>query len=174
MNSKLFGPGFYPTLPAAVLEGQSVPGQGWGKSDEREQARRSIYIFAAAALEYLEIELLDAPDSTSSCEQRIVSTTGPQALAFLNGTFIHEQARQFASRLIAEAGGQPEDQVELAFALALSRPPRPEETQAALRFLEAQEQQIKPRDRRHETPARPRRPQPRGPRGLLPGCLEYK
>ena len=143
LNTKLTGPGFYPTLPAAVLAGQSVPGQGWGKSDEREQARRSIYIFAKRSLGVPEIELLDAPDSTSSCEQRIVSTTGPQALAFLNGAFIHEQARHFASRLVAEAGGRREDQIERAFSLALSRPPRSDEVRASLQFLNTQELLIK-------------------------------
>ena len=127
------GPGFYPTLPTAVLEGQSQPGEGWGKSDEREQARRSIYIFAKRSLGVPEIELLDAPDTTSSCEQRIVSTTGPQALAFLNGDFIHEQSRHFAARLVAEAGERAESQVDRAFALALGRPPRPEESHASLR-----------------------------------------
>jgi hypothetical protein len=45
--------------------------------------------------------------------------------------------------LIAEAGDQPRNQVERAFALALARPPRPEETRAALAFLEKQEGQIK-------------------------------
>ena len=153
LSAKMTGPGFYPTLPAAVLAGQSVPGQGWGKSDEREQARRSIYIFAKRSLGVPEIELLDAPDSTSSCEQRIVSTTGPQALAFLNGAFIHEQARHFAARLVTEAGSQPKDRVELAFSLALSRAPRPEETRAALSFLETQQQQIK-RESAGANPAR--------------------
>ena len=90
-----------------MLEGQSRPGEGWGKSDEREQAPRSIYIFAKRSLGVPELELLDAPDTTSSCEQRIVSTTGPQALAFLNGAFVHEQARHFAARLVAEAGRGP-------------------------------------------------------------------
>ena len=69
--------------PREVLEGQSRPGEGWGKSDEREQARRSIYIFAKRSLAVPELELLDAPDTTSSCERRMVSTTGPQALTFL-------------------------------------------------------------------------------------------
>jgi hypothetical protein len=143
LNTRMAGPGYYPTLPAAVLEGQSRPGEGWGKSDDREQSRRSVYIFAKRSLGVPEIELLDAPDTTSSCEQRIVSTTGPQALAFLNGAFIHEQARRFASRLVEEAGKRPEDQVERAFALALSRPPRHDELRAALEFLDKQEQQIK-------------------------------
>jgi hypothetical protein len=143
LNSRMAGPGFYPTLPLEVLEGQSQPGQGWGTSDSREQARRSVYIFAKRSLGVPEIELLDAPDTASSCEQRIVSTTGPQALAFLNGAFIHEQSRQFAARLIAEAGERPLNQVDRAFALALGRPPRPDESRASLLFLEKQEQQIK-------------------------------
>ena len=92
------------------------PGDGWGKSDDREQARRSIYIFAKRSLAVPELELLDTPDNTSSCERRIVSTTGPQALTFLNGAFVHEQARHFASRLVAEAGPVAGDQVERAFA----------------------------------------------------------
>ena len=37
LNPRMGGPGFYPTLPREVLEGQSRPGEGWGKSDEREQ-----------------------------------------------------------------------------------------------------------------------------------------
>jgi hypothetical protein len=143
LNPRMAGPGFYPTLPIAVLEGQSQPGDGWGKSDKREQARRSIYIFAKRSLGVPEIELLDAPDTTSSCEQRIVSTTGPQALAFLNGAFIHEQARHFAARLVAEAGSQPRNQVDRAFALALGRLPRPQESRDSLDFLARQEQQIK-------------------------------
>jgi Protein of unknown function (DUF1553) len=143
LNTRMAGPGFYPTLPVAVLEGQSQPGQGWGKSDPFEQARRSIYIFAKRSLGVPEIELLDAPDNTSSCEQRIVSTTGPQALAFMNGAFIHEQSQHFAARLVAEAGEQAKNQVERAFALALGRLPRPLELRASLEFLANQEQQIK-------------------------------
>jgi Protein of unknown function (DUF1553)/Protein of unknown function (DUF1549) len=159
LSSQMAGPGFYPTLPIAVLEGQSQPGQGWGKSNQRAQARRSIYIFAKRSLGVPEIELLDAPDTTSSCEQRIVSTTGPQALAFLNGDFIHQQSRHFAARLVAEAGARPENQVGRAFALALGRPPRPDESRASLLFLEKQEQQIKAETtggKTHESDARRR------------------
>ncbi len=46
----------------------------------------------------------------------MVSTTGPQALTFFNGAFVHQQAGHFASRLIAEAGESPSHQVERAFA----------------------------------------------------------
>ncbi len=40
LNRRMGGSSFYPTLPREVLEGQSRPGDGWGKSDEREQFRR--------------------------------------------------------------------------------------------------------------------------------------
>ena len=142
LNPRMAGPSFYPTLPREVLDGQSRPGEGWGKSDEREQARRSIYIFAKRSLAVPELELLDAPDTTSSCERRMVSTTGPQALTFLNGEFVHQQAGHFARTSGAEAGPSAKDQVELAFALALGRPPRPDESRAALEFLDKQERQI--------------------------------
>jgi hypothetical protein len=86
--------------------------------------------------------VLDAPDTTSSCEARPVSTIAPQALTFLNGEFINEQARRFAARLQREAGGAARDRVQRAFTLTLCRLARPEELQASLDFLAAQQRQI--------------------------------
>ncbi len=66
LNPQMHGPSVYPSLPRAVLEGQSRPGDGWGKSDARQAARRSIYVFAKRSLALPELELLDTPDNTSS------------------------------------------------------------------------------------------------------------
>jgi hypothetical protein len=142
LNPQAGGPGIYPQLPRAVLEGQSRPGDGWGKSDEQQMARRSIYIYVKRSLAVPELEVLDAPDTTSSCEARPVSTIAPQALTFLNGEFINEQARHFAARLQREAGGEAPARVQRAFELALCRPPRPDEMQASLDFLAVQQRQI--------------------------------
>jgi hypothetical protein len=138
LNLEERGPSMYPTLARAVLEGQSRPGDGWGRSDERQQARRSVYIFVKRSLAVPELDLLDAPDTTSSCEARPVSTTAPQALTFLNGAFANEQARQFAERLRREAGDDPAAQVRRAFELALCRLPRDEELNDGVRFLRRQ------------------------------------
>jgi hypothetical protein len=73
----------------------------------------------------------------------MVSTTGPQALTFLNGAFVHQQAGYFASRLASEAGPRATDQLDRAFALALGRAPRADESRAALDFLDKQERQIR-------------------------------
>jgi hypothetical protein len=142
LNRRMAGPSVYPTLPRAVLAGQSRPGQGWGKSSEIEAARRSIYIFVKRVLAVPELELLDAPDTSSSCEQRVVSTTAPQALTFLNGDFTHRQAGHLAARLEREAGMDAAAQVRRAFELALARLPRPQEVKASLGFLVAQEKLI--------------------------------
>jgi hypothetical protein len=142
LNSQMAGPGVYPPLPRAVLEGQSRPGDGWGKSDARQSARRSIYVFAKRSLALPELELLDTPDSTSPCEQRITSTTAPQALTFLNGTFMHEQAAHLAARLQREAGDDSAAQIRHAFELALCRPPSIEEMRLAETFLAKQRWQI--------------------------------
>jgi hypothetical protein len=154
LNAQRGGPSIYPQLPRAVLEGQSRPGDGWGKSDERQAARRSIYIFVKRGLAVPELDVLDAPDTTSSCEQRPVSTTAPQALTFLNGDFVHQQARYFADRLEREAGGEVRAQVRLAFELALCRPPRAEELQAAVDFLAQQQHQIEAGDAKAKEPRR--------------------
>jgi hypothetical protein len=136
------GVSVFPLLPRAVLEGQSQPGLGWSQSPPRQAARRSIYVFSKRSLAVPELELLDTPDTTSSCEQRPLSTTAPQALTFLNGAFVQEQAAHWAARLRREVGKEPADQVRRAFTLALCRPPRTEELRLALEFLSRQQRQI--------------------------------
>jgi hypothetical protein len=142
LNRQMSGPGVYPKLPAAVLASQSRPGLGWGKTNERQSARRSVYVFAKRSLALPELELLDSPDTTSSCEQRRPSTTAPQALTFLNGAFAHEQANYFADRLMQEAGGEPVKQIQRAFLLALARPAGAGEVKKVADFLERQRRQI--------------------------------
>jgi hypothetical protein len=172
LNPQMDGPSVYPKLPRAVLEGQSRPGEGWGKSDERQASRRSIYIYVKRVLAVPELELLDSPDTTSSCEQRPVSTTAPQALTFLNGDFINRQARYFADRLFREAGNDPAGQVRRAFELALGRPPRPGELIASLDFLVAQKKQIEADTRKAALSGDPRRaPGDAGRQALAAFCL---
>ncbi|HTU16757.1 MAG TPA: DUF1549 and DUF1553 domain-containing protein [Gemmataceae bacterium] len=142
LNPERGGPSVFPPLPQAVLDGQSRPGNGWGKSSPHQAARRSIYVFCKRSLAVPELELLDTPDTTSSCEQRPISTTAPQALTFLNGAFVQEQAASWAARLRREAGAEPAEQVRRVFTLALCRPPRADELRLALDFLSRQQRQI--------------------------------
>jgi hypothetical protein len=142
LNLQPGGPSVYPAIPPEVLAGQSRPGSGWGSSDASQAARRSVYVFVKRTLLVPELEILDWPSTNETCEQRVVSTVAPQALALLNGAFLHEQSRHFAARLLAEAGDDSATQVVRAFRIALCRPPTDEELQASLAFLAQQEEQI--------------------------------
>jgi mono/diheme cytochrome c family protein len=142
LNPEMHGPSVFPKLPRAVLEGQSKPGDGWGESDDRQSSRRSVYIFAKRSLAVPELEVLDAPDTTASCEQRSVSVTGPQALTFLNGEFSNRQAGYLADRLMREAGAKVEAQIVRAFELVTSRAPSAEELRTGVDFLAKHQRQI--------------------------------
>ena len=142
LNPRMGGPGVYPKIAREVLEGQSRPGSGWGKFDEREAARRSIYVFVKRSLLVPEMELLDFADTNTSCEQRPVSTIPTQALTLFNGDFLNAEAGHFAERLIREAGDDRNAQIERAYHLALCRGPTQEELSASQAFLDRQAAQI--------------------------------
>ena len=99
-------------------------------------------MFVKRTLLVPELEVLDFPSTEETCEQRVVSTVAPQALTFLNGEFIHEQAQAFAQRLAREAGDDNAARVERAYRLAFSRPPSEQERAAVLDFLANQQAQI--------------------------------
>ena len=136
LNPKLGGPGIYPKIAAEVLAGQSRPGNGWGKSSPEESARRSAFIFVKRSLLVPFFELLDLPDTTTSCEQRNVSTIPTQALTLINSEFMNEQARLLAARLQREAGTDLEQQITLGYRLTLGRPPRAEELSQSSKFVQ--------------------------------------
>ena len=142
LNLELGGPSIYPKLPDEVLQGQSRPGDGWGQSTPQQAARRSIYIFSKRSLAVPELEALDTPDTSSSCEARLVSTVAPQALTFMNGRFTQDQSQALARRLAKEAGDTSAARIRLAYELALCRQPNPGELTAALSFLAAHALQI--------------------------------
>ena len=89
-----------------------------------------------------ELEVLDFPNTEEACEQRVVSTVAPQALTFLNGEFINQQALAFAERLQREAPGDEAARIERTFRLAFSRGPTDLERAAVATFLARQRTQV--------------------------------
>ncbi|HEX6963026.1 MAG TPA: PSD1 and planctomycete cytochrome C domain-containing protein [Lacipirellula sp.] len=126
-NPKMYGPSFYPEMPAEVLATQSRPGEGWGESSKDEQARRSVYIFVKRSLLTPLLTAYDFPDVDASCEARFVTTQPGQALTMMNSDFINEQATHLAERVKSEAGGSPREQVARALEIVLGRGPYDEE-----------------------------------------------
>lgn len=63
------------------------------------------------------------PDPNFSAGRRSISTVPTQALTLINNEFVLNQAQLFANRVKKEAGDDPVQQIQLAYRIALSRPP---------------------------------------------------
>ncbi len=127
LNLKMYGPGIYPEIPDEVMAGQSMPGQGWGKSSATEQARRSVYIHVKRSLVTPILESFDIAETDRSTPVRFSTTQPTQALAMLNGAFLNRQAETMGTRIRREAGEKVSDQVTLALKLITTREPTPSE-----------------------------------------------
>jgi hypothetical protein len=113
--------------------------------DPRQHTRRSLYLFAKRNVRQPLFEAFDQPDTLTSCPVRPVSTFAPQALILFNGPFMQEQSKAFAARLLREAPAGRAARIELAYRLALARPPRADELKTAERFLGTQAELIRER-----------------------------
>jgi len=135
LNLKMGGPGIFPTIPAAILAGQSRPGEGWGKNPPDEASRRSVYIHVKRSLVVPIIAAFDGADTDFSCPSRFQTTQSTQALMMLNSDMINDEARALAARLKSQAGDDPRKQVEMALRLALSRTPTDDEISRGVDFM---------------------------------------
>ncbi|MBI1375685.1 MAG: DUF1553 domain-containing protein [Phycisphaera sp.] len=136
LNLKMYGPSIYTEIPAAVLATASRPDQAWGKSTPEEAARRSVYIHVKRSLVEPFLQTFDLPDTDASCAMRFTTTVPTQALTCLNSDFMHKQASIFASRLRAEAGDNPADQVTLALKLVSGREPTQSEILRGVKVMD--------------------------------------
>jgi hypothetical protein len=154
LNPKLGGPMVRVPLEPEVYDlifTEGEPDGLWHATpDSREHTRRSIYLFAKRNVRLPLFEAFDRPDSLTSCPVRPVSTFAPQALILMNGPFMQEQSKAFAARLLREAGADMDRQIDRAYRLALSRPPRAAELSMAREFLTAQGDLLRERLRARE------------------------
>ncbi len=137
LNPEMGGRGIFPTLPPEVLSTQSRPGLGWGKSEPRQECRRSVYIFVKRTLGVPLLESFDFASPDKSVAARPTTTIAPQALILLNSSFMEEQSAAFADRLLREGSDAPK-KIDRAFRLALGRSPTPQEAQVARAYLARQ------------------------------------
>jgi len=120
--ARVGGPSIYPVIPQEVLQGQSRPGAGWGKSPPQDITRRSVYIHVKRSLIPPLIALFDGPDVDFSCPVRHTTTLPTQALTMINSQFIHEEAAVLAQWAIRQAGPDVRAQVQCVLERVLQRP----------------------------------------------------
>jgi mono/diheme cytochrome c family protein len=109
----------------------------WPASLPEEANRRALYILVKRSFRFPMFSAFDLPDNVNSCGQRDSTVVPNQALTLLNNKLVHEQARAFAKRLLAETDGTPAAVAELAWWYAYGRPIAAHERQKVTAFLAA-------------------------------------
>ena len=128
LNGAIGGPPIFPPLPKEILS--SVSFGVWKKQEDGPDVwRRSVYVYRRRGLAFPMFQVFDLPDQTVTAGARNVSIVPTQALTLLNNPFVLRQAEMFADRVKKEAGDDPVRQIDLAYRIALNRPP----TEAELR-----------------------------------------
>jgi hypothetical protein len=124
----------FPPLPKELLS--SVSFGVWKKEEEGPSVwRRSVYVYRRRGLAFPMFQVFDLPEQNITAGARNVSTVPTQALTLLNDPFVLRQAQIFADRVRADAGDDPARAVDLAYRIALTRPPTAAERALALEML---------------------------------------
>jgi len=135
LNMKQGGVPVFPALPREVLA-QEMHGIWRNQPDGPETWRRSVYVYRKRGLPFPLLETFDLPDQNISCGARVVSTVPTQALMLMNDEFVVKQAELFAKRIAESApGGDPGQQIDAAYRIALGRAPDARERDLAHSFL---------------------------------------
>ncbi len=82
------------------------------------------------------LQAFDVDDGRAPCPMRTQTVTAPQALFLMNSPDIEKACAEMAGRLQKESKGDLPSAVNLAYRLALSRPPSTGEKKSALGYLE--------------------------------------
>ncbi len=140
LNTKRGGRPVVPPLsPEEKATLTQRPDDAWVlTADTSEYLRRSLYLIQKRTFRMPIMEVFDAPDSMLTCPRRESSTTAPQSLSLLNGSFTMERARSLAARIAAEPASDNEAAIRGVWKQVLSREPSPYEMGRATTFLTAQ------------------------------------
>lgn len=104
--------------------------------------RRSVYLMTQRIQRHPYLAIFDGADPATSTPQRTTSTTPLQALYLLNDSLVHEEAKQFAQRLVKD---QKTDEARLsrAYLLVFGRPAEKNELGNGEKFLGAVREKLK-------------------------------
>lgn len=97
--------------------------------------RRSIYVLHRRQTPVSLMDAFDQPAMTPNCTERRQSNVATQALHMMNGSMTWDLAKYMAGRVIDDADGDRERQVELIYLRALSRKPTAAEAKTGMEAI---------------------------------------
>ena len=89
------------------------------------------------------LQSFDVDDGRAPCAMRTQTVTAPQGLFLMNSPEIERASVMFAERLKKESAGDISTAVNLAYRIALSRPPTPSEKDQSLSYLSNSSDRLK-------------------------------
>jgi hypothetical protein len=128
LSPAIGGPSVKPHQPPGYWAYLNFPVREWQKDSGERQYRRGLYTYWCRTFLHPAMLAFDASTREECAAERPRSSTPLQALVLLNDPCFVEAARAFAARIVTEGGTTDERRIEWACRVALSRPPRPEES----------------------------------------------
>ena len=130
------GQPIFPYIPQEILDTAVLFGRWDNQVDGPEVWRRSIYVYRRRTLTFPFFETFDLPDQNQTINARNTSTVAPQALTLMNNPFILNQAELFSDQVEEVAPYDIDQQVEMVYRTALTRPPTQEEAEIGRQLVE--------------------------------------
>jgi hypothetical protein len=127
LSEKIGGASVFPIQPTGYLASLNFPRREWAADTGESLYRRGLYIHWQRTFLHPSLLTFDAPSREEATCTRNVSNTPLQSLVLLNDPNYVEAARGLASRMIQEGGKTFESRIKYAFAVVLSRTPKPKE-----------------------------------------------
>ena len=130
------------------LDGERKPGKS--ADLKGEEFRRSLYVQVRRSRKLSFLDAFDAPTMEPNCAKRSVSTVAPQALIFMNNSFVIAQSRVMAVRLQKLAPKDLDHQLAAGWEHALGHKPTGAKLSRAREFVQKQTALFK--ERKDKTP----------------------
>ncbi len=134
-KEKMYGPSIYPIIPDEVLQGQSRPGENWGRSSPEDLARRSVYVHIKRSLPVPILASFDVADPDTPCPVRFNTVQPTQALGMINSEFLKRQSNAYADTIIRQLPNDLEKQISQVLLNVTQRPPTDEEVRRGVDFV---------------------------------------
>lgn len=129
------GPSVKPYQPRGYWENLNFPQREWDNSKDANQWRRGLYTWWQRSYVQPSLLAFDAPTREECAADRTRSNIPQQALVLLNDMTYVEAARVFATRILAEGGGNDGARLAWAWREATLREPDQTEVSALAEIL---------------------------------------
>jgi hypothetical protein len=133
LDPSVGGPSVFAPIPKDLNVGNLWP----VSKDPQDQRRRSLYIFTRRSIAYPLLASFDMSSSQQVHSKREVTTTPVQALTLYNSDLVFQWSQALAGRVLREAGGDRNAQLDLLYRILLARKPDANERTLLIDFWNA-------------------------------------